>query len=77
MILLNVLGFWNPLRHLLQKAIDDGFVQPRNASLIDFVDGPKDYKKHETFDWGGAALEALRSWDESKPFKLPFHWTRT
>jgi len=76
-ILLNVLGFWDPLRHLIQKAIEDGFVQPRNASLITFVDGPKDYREHETFDWGGGALEALKRWDKSKPFTLPYNWART
>ena len=66
-VLINVLGFYDPLRTLIQTAIIEGFIEPQNECLVLFVDGPpgplyadnEEWKRaHEEFDWGMAALEA-------------------
>ncbi|KAI0062004.1 hypothetical protein BV25DRAFT_1900087 [Artomyces pyxidatus] len=61
-ILMNVLGFYNPLRALVQGAVREGFIRARNESLVVFLDGPEDQSEHEKFDWGLATLEALDRW---------------
>ena len=51
-VLLNVLGFYGPLRDLLRSGVRAGFIQPSNESLVRFVDGPENPEEHATFDWG-------------------------
>ncbi|KAK7049385.1 hypothetical protein VNI00_005986 [Paramarasmius palmivorus] len=74
-ILLNVLGFYDPLRQQIRNAIEAGFIQPYNESLIIFVDGPDSRARedHESFDWGKAALSALENWKGLKG-KAMFDW---
>ncbi|KAI9462519.1 hypothetical protein F5148DRAFT_964309, partial [Russula earlei] len=60
-VLVNVLGFFDPLRRLIKGAVDSGFIKGRNENLIVFVDCPPD-EDPDTFDWGTAALSALDSW---------------
>ena len=72
-VILNVLGFWDPLRTLVQGAITKGLIRPDSEALLTFVDGPADYAKHATFDWGKAALEALEGWQGAPPGY--FKWT--
>jgi len=75
-VLANVLGFFNPVRALIQDAIRDGFIQPAGINLVKFVDGPSDYALHESFDWGGALIEELESWEDNPSYRLGFDWTR-
>ncbi|THH16940.1 hypothetical protein EW146_g3775 [Bondarzewia mesenterica] len=72
-VLVNVLGFFEPLRAMIQRAVSDGFIQQHNEHLIVFVDGPADQAEHETFDWGSAALTALDGWCRGAP--ALFDWT--
>ncbi|KAF9265763.1 hypothetical protein L218DRAFT_897572 [Marasmius fiardii PR-910] len=77
-VLLNVLSFYDPLRGLVDNAVNSGFIQPYNQNLVVFVNGPTAQEEHETFDWGTAALEALESWHLSRtgtPTGL-FDWTK-
>ncbi|KAI0078140.1 hypothetical protein K474DRAFT_1706695 [Panus rudis PR-1116 ss-1] len=74
-IVLNILGFWEPLRSLIVQGVQEGFIQPKNAELIIFVDGPADHSEHDTYDWGKATLDALNAW---KPLARPqlYDWAR-
>ena len=72
-VLVNVLGFFGPLRSLIQRAISEGFIRPHNEQLVVFVDGPADLSEHQTFDWGSAALAALDGWTRSG--NALFDWT--
>ena len=72
-VLVNVLGFFDPLRSLIQRAISEGFIRPHNEQLVVFVDGPADLSEHQTFDWGSAALAALDGWTRSG--NALFDWT--
>ncbi|KAF5379889.1 hypothetical protein D9757_007191 [Collybiopsis confluens] len=73
-VLLNVCSYYDPIRNMIQRAIDDGFIQSYNDRLIILVDGPQDLEQHEDYDWGSAALKAVESWrkGEGKPI---FTWT--
>lgn len=74
-ILLNVLSFWEPLRHLVRNGIEEGYISPeRGRLLITFVDGPVDHREHETYDWGKAALQALDDW-EGRQVEPLFDWS--
>ncbi|KAG7086541.1 hypothetical protein E1B28_002492 [Marasmius oreades] len=78
-VLINVLSFYDPLRDLVNSAVNAGFIQHFNKSLIIFVDGPASREEHQTFDWGTAALDALESWHQSR-HGMPkgfFDWTQT
>ncbi|KAF7304936.1 hypothetical protein MKEN_01207900 [Mycena kentingensis (nom. inval.)] len=75
-VLLNVLGFWEPLRHLINSSIDFGFIRPISKNLVVFVDGPASHTEHESYDWGKAALEALNAWKRDADDSL-FKWTET
>nr|GAT53688.1 predicted protein [Mycena chlorophos] len=73
-ILINTLGFYEPLRALVNNGIEFGFIQPASRDLIVFVDGPAAHAEHETFDWGAAALAALANWKRDAGDGL-FVWT--
>jgi len=75
-ILANVLGFFEPIRALIQNAIKDGFIHEVGINLVKFIDGPSDHSLHETFDWGGALLGALDSWEDDPSYNIGFDWTR-
>jgi len=74
-VLLNVLGFYDPLRELIRSAVRSGFVQPQNEGLVVFVDGPADLSAHETFEWGAPALEAMGAWKKPE-WDYGFDWTK-
>jgi hypothetical protein len=58
----------------VKGTIGVGFIEPQHERLIIFVDGPKDPKEHENFDWGKAALEALDNWERGS---IPlFNWSK-
>ncbi|PPR08106.1 hypothetical protein CVT24_010567 [Panaeolus cyanescens] len=73
-VLVNVLSFWDPLRHLISNGINAGYIRPSNANLIIFVDGPSDHAQHLTFDWGKATTEAIGSWTPRNAPPL-FDWS--
>jgi hypothetical protein len=76
-VIANVLGFFDPIRALIQNAVGDGFIRPVGKSLIKFVDGPADYSLHETFDWGKALLEEIELWEDDPSYSLGFKWTKS
>ena len=61
-IVVNVLGYYDPLRQLIRNGVRDGYIAERNEKLILFVDGPDNHADHEGFDWGKAVLDVLDSW---------------
>jgi hypothetical protein len=71
-VLLNVLGFFDPLRALIKNAMAFGFIKAQNGKLMTFVDCPPDVDP-ATFDWGAAALSALDGWRSPGPGY--FVWT--
>ena len=60
-VLVNVLGFFDPLRVLIKNSIATGFIRERNENLITFVDCPPGIDP-TSFDWGEAALSAMDGW---------------
>ena len=75
-ILVNVLGFYDPLRELIRNGIREGFIKAENERLILYVDGPEDRNAHEDFDWGRAALETLDQWQSTRSTSLLYDWTK-
>lgn len=82
-MVLNVLSFYEPLRALVRQAVSEGFVEPENERLVVFVDGPSIgfseqtewVASQESFDWGGAAIEALDRWaDDVRGIKKKYTW---
>ena len=76
-VLANVLGYFEPVRALIKNGIKDGFIQQAGVNLIKFVDGPSDHSDHESFDWGGALLEEIDSWEWRPAFSLGYDWTKS
>lgn len=72
-VIINVLGFYDPLRALIQGSIASGFIKPINEGLVIFIDGPPGIEPTE-FDWGTAALTALDAW--TPPGPGIFSWTK-
>ncbi|KAK0567331.1 CCR4-NOT regulatory complex component [Tilletia horrida] len=46
MVLLNINGFFSPLKALIDQAISSGFITESNRSLVTFVDADADWGKH-------------------------------
>jgi predicted Rossmann-fold nucleotide-binding protein len=65
-LLLNVEGFYTPLREQIARATKDGFITANNSRLVRFLDGPGE-DEQEAWDWGKEALGAMErwEWDES------------
>ncbi|KAH9032372.1 hypothetical protein EDB83DRAFT_2543688 [Lactarius deliciosus] len=57
-VIVNVLGFYDPLRAQIKGAIASGFIKPSNERLVIFIDSPPGTDP-TGFDWGTAALTAL------------------
>ncbi|GAA6019313.1 hypothetical protein JCM10207_001259 [Rhodosporidiobolus poonsookiae] len=77
-ILLNVKGFYAPLKQFIENAISSGFIPPQNRNFLTFVDGPSSPSEDESFDWGKAALDTIREWKRqgsggATPFS--FEWS--
>ncbi|KAJ3545995.1 hypothetical protein NMY22_g2224 [Coprinellus aureogranulatus] len=75
-VLVNVLGFWEPLRQLIKSSISAGFIKSENENITVFVDGPSEHSLHEDYDWGTATLAAVNNWQAEKIVPI-FDWTRT
>ncbi|KAJ3930400.1 MAG: hypothetical protein NXY57DRAFT_1040015 [Lentinula lateritia] len=73
-ILLNVEGYFNPLRMFIQDAVAAGYIRQQYVELITFVDAPSDCSQ-ESFDWGLAMLQSLSTWNSAK--EGLFQWART
>ncbi|BGP41685.1 hypothetical protein JCM10449v2_005676 [Rhodotorula kratochvilovae] len=64
-VLLNINGFYSPLRQFINNAIDSGFISESNRNFLVFVDGPSTTRPvPASFDWGQAALQAIKEWKE-------------
>lgn len=66
-LLLNVAGFYSPLREQIQRATTDGFITEKNSRLVRFLDGPSEQGNGSTsgggtWDWGKEALAAMDRW---------------
>ncbi|OCH89088.1 hypothetical protein OBBRIDRAFT_794597 [Obba rivulosa] len=73
-LVLNILGFYDPLRELIRNGVRAGFITARNEALVHFVDGPSAHEEHAEFDWGAAAIKALDNW--KRPEHSHFYdWT--
>jgi hypothetical protein len=60
-VIVNVLGYFDPLRAMIQNAVGLGFIKAQNEKLVIFVDCPPGIDP-AAFDWGAAALSALDGW---------------
>ncbi|KIP10295.1 hypothetical protein PHLGIDRAFT_65858 [Phlebiopsis gigantea 11061_1 CR5-6] len=74
-IVVNVLGYYDPLRQLIRNGVREGFIAARNEKLVLFVDGPESYADHEAFDWGKAALDTLDGWQAGN-YEVYYDWTK-
>lgn len=72
-VIVNVLGFYDPLRTLIKGAIASGFIKPTYERIVTFVDGPPGVDP-TSFDWGTAALAVLDAW--SPPGPGIFKWNK-
>ncbi|KAG8747611.1 hypothetical protein FRC10_000153 [Ceratobasidium sp. 414] len=68
-IVLNILGYYEPLRQMIQTGVQAGFIKPQNTSFVNIVDAPSDG------DWGKALLEALRTWEPDAGAGYKWTWT--
>lgn len=68
-----MLGFYDALKQLIHKGVEEGYIQSYNKDLIIFIDGPESPSEHENYEWGSVALKALDQWKRD-PRGL-FDWT--
>jgi len=61
-ILINTLGYYEPLRAMIQTAMNAGFIRAGGDELALFVDGPADHAEHASYDWGATAVELVENW---------------
>ncbi|KAK4686873.1 cytokinin riboside 5'-monophosphate phosphoribohydrolase, partial [Tremellales sp. Uapishka_1] len=65
-LIMNIGNFFTPLLTLFQNAVEAGFIQPVNLSLMKVVDlpGGKSSNLDETRagEWGAVAIKALEDW---------------
>ncbi|KAH7107299.1 hypothetical protein BKA62DRAFT_764715 [Auriculariales sp. MPI-PUGE-AT-0066] len=76
-VLVNIYGYWEPLRALINNANGAGFIHPENVSLVSFIDGPSDHGQHVDYDWGADVLRFLDAWEPHKWAGYGFDWSRT
>ncbi|EEB96381.1 hypothetical protein MPER_04495, partial [Moniliophthora perniciosa FA553] len=60
-ILLNVLGFYDPIQQQIRNSIEAGFIQPYNESLIIFVNGPSNKGDLAEYNWGKLRWKPCKS----------------
>ncbi|KAM0752730.1 hypothetical protein T439DRAFT_378519 [Meredithblackwellia eburnea MCA 4105] len=74
-ILLNVLSFYTPLEAFVSQAISSQFILPQNQSFMTFISPPAGVRDDE-FDWGAAALDAVRDWrDRDAGVAFSLEWS--
>lgn len=76
-VLINVLGYWDPLRALVKQGIASGFIHPQNEGLITWIDGPADRAAHADYDWGAEVVRVLDAWRPNGWTGYGFDWSRT
>ncbi|PVG02587.1 hypothetical protein CPB86DRAFT_528799 [Serendipita vermifera] len=72
--LVNVLGYYGPLREQITLGVKAGFIKEESVQLITFIDGPADMDEHTTFDWGEAVVKALDEWKPTGWKGFGFDW---
>ncbi|KZV75159.1 hypothetical protein PENSPDRAFT_624921 [Peniophora sp. CONT] len=72
-ILVNVLGFWEPLRTLFKSSIASGFIRKDGDALVIFIDGPAEHAEHASYDWGAEVVKHIESWKGAP--KGFYNWT--
>ncbi|KAG8984586.1 hypothetical protein FRB90_005218 [Tulasnella sp. 427] len=60
-MILNVNGSYEPLRNLIEHAIQEAFIQGNGRRLATLVDPPSGVASID-FDWGQSAIGAIESW---------------
>ena len=68
-----MLGYFDPLKALIQNGVDFGFIHPKNVSLVTFIDCPEG---EEDWDWGAKVVEVLDGWVKPDWQGFGFDWTR-
>ncbi|CAD6890506.1 unnamed protein product [Tilletia controversa] len=66
MILVNINGFFTPLKALIDQAVSSGFIHAENTSLVTFVDVDADWGKHvvEAVEREGRQISSTQGyWD--------------
>lgn len=63
-IILNIRGYFDPLRALIQGGIREGFIPAANEKLFTIVDDPRQNPDTADveWDWGIEALKAIEAW---------------
>lgn len=62
---------------MIQNGLSAGFIQPYNARIIIFVDGPEDLELHDDFDWGTEAIKAIDKWTKGEKTVTTHDWSKT
>ena len=76
-VLLNINGFYSPLRDFVRGAIKSGFIRQENESFLVFVE--PNQSETGDFDWGKAAIQAVREWhktDKGEAYNLKWESSR-
>ena len=77
-VLLNIDGFYSPLRDFVRGAIKSGFIRKDNESFLVFVEQPES-DDSAAFDWGKAAIQAVREWhgtEKGEAYNLKWETSR-
>ena len=79
-VLVNIDGFYSPLREFVRGAIKSGFIKKDNESFLVFVEPPTASESAASeWDWGKAAVEAVREWhrtEKGQAYQLKWESTR-
>lgn len=72
-----MLGYWDPLRLLIKRGIESGFIPSKNERLVTFIDGPADHAAHADYDWGADVARTLEAWMPNPWTGYDYDWSRT
>jgi hypothetical protein len=75
-IVVNVLNYFSPLRELVKNGVKAGFIPEANSDLLIIVDGPEELPQHRTFDWGSAAIKAIKAWEPPVWAGYAYKWDK-
>ncbi|KAJ1309856.1 hypothetical protein OPQ81_006621 [Rhizoctonia solani] len=70
-VVINVRGYYEPLKILIENGVREGFIKPANASLVTILDPPMDG------DWGQAIVQTLRTWKPDDGAGYKWNWGQT
>lgn len=70
-VVLNINDFFSPMRTQVQKAVQEGFIEPANYSLLKFVDLEEGQSVE---DWGKQCVDALDTWTWDKNAGYGLQW---